>query len=532
ALALLHAAVANAQEVDSSKPRGGAVVAALGLEDFSPDAIMDASGHAPEYRRSHDSKPVDGQQHIQPNSNRNFKTYDKQAAPRGAIAEAAAPEGGDEAQGDISIDDRIAKIQKWLSSPYKPRKSIRRPSNTDNQQQQQPGGGAGGGTPRHDVYHDPCARIASSSTCSGGGVPAVKGAAGDGVSGGEDEDEEEDCDADTMEAQRAWGRVRTKMTDREFHDGLSRILLKARDGHLSYDADCFRAFRFQHGFFMSHVVRDSKTIVKVHSAAPYFPYQNGVKEDILNCDVLTIDGRDAVDYIQDCADRHVPMSMFNAVLATPQYRSGTADFFLSGKFSERFTLPTEKSLMFTFRCPTNKNLRLNVKWVGFYTHEQTKPFTNADSYFTANCVKNIDDLFGNEDDEGKVGRGRSKMEKQEDAEKKDITELKSTLRDLLFSQSVPSGPADTVVTGPAPDSPPSGVHPLTNNGASLPPLSPAKELSKSVDEIVSKLDMISSEQLPVVKFYGGYGGRVSELNRGMSVLPFKELYEGKHGITA
>lgn len=98
------------------------------------------------------------------------------------------------------------------------------------------------------------------------------------------------------------------MNDREFHDGISKILLRTRDGHLSYDANCFRAFRFQHGFFMSHIVRDGKPVIKVHSVTPYFPYQNGVKEDILNCDVLAIDGRDAVDYIQDWADRYISMS--------------------------------------------------------------------------------------------------------------------------------------------------------------------------------------------------------------------------------
>lgn len=148
-----------------------------------------------------------------------------------------------------------------------------------------------------------------------------QGAAGDGVASVREaekkqlgEEEKEDLaeddgdDAKILEAQRAWGGVRTKMTDREFHDGISRILLRARDGHLSYDADCFRAFRFQHGFFMSHVVRDGKTVIKVHSVAPYFPYQNGVTEDILNCDVLTIEGRNAVDYIQDWADRYISMS--------------------------------------------------------------------------------------------------------------------------------------------------------------------------------------------------------------------------------
>ncbi|KAF9579948.1 hypothetical protein BGW38_003587, partial [Lunasporangiospora selenospora] len=38
-------------------------------------------------------------------------------------------------------------------------------------------------------------------------------------------------------------RVATNsLADREFHGGISEILIKASDGHLSYDANCFRAF--------------------------------------------------------------------------------------------------------------------------------------------------------------------------------------------------------------------------------------------------------------------------------------------------
>lgn len=232
------------------------------------------------------------------------------------------------------------------------------------------------------------------------------------------------------------------------------------------------------------------------------------------------------------------MHRFNAALATPQYRSGTADFFLPGKFSERFTLPTEKSLNFSFRCPSNRNPRLDVKWVGFYTHEQSKPFTNAESYFTSTCIKDAADLYGDEDDGEGQGRDRSKLEKekQEDAEKKDISELKSSLRELLMQSATPApGPSDFKIAGPLPDFPPQELRPPVKDGIATPTLpltSSEEDLSKHVEEIASKLDMISSERLPVVKFYDDYGGRVSEMSRAMGALPIKELYQGKHGISA
>ncbi|KAF9545820.1 hypothetical protein EC957_010448 [Mortierella hygrophila] len=611
ALALLHA-IANALDVGSqsnSKSRSGAeratraeAAVALGLEDFSPDTIMDPLGHAPVYS-SPNNKParhntqsngdtsngnniIDS---ITDNNNIDINSSDREAPLQSATSDF---------RGGPLADDRIAKAQQWLNSPRPPRKQTRRPPNPD---------GRGGTAPRHDVNQDPCARVGSGleggpisydliKACLDSDfgfqaevrqdtVDTVKSLISSfyvfedlaahpprdesvqhlsfqpvelikeidawveqskvSATAMDDKQEAKDDDVDTkiLEAQRAWGGIHTKMTDREFHDGISRILLKARDGHLSYDADCFRAFRFQHGFFMSHVVRDGRPVIKVHSVAPYFPYQNGVKEDILNCDVLAVDGRDAVDYIQDWADRHISMSKdgnvrFNAALATPQYRSGTADFFLPGKFSERFTLPTEKSLSFSFRCPSNRNLTLNVRWVGFYTHEQSKPFTNAESYFTSNCIKDAADLYGYEDDDEGQGRDRSKLEKekQEDSEKKDISELKSSLRELLMQSATPApSPSDSKIAGPLLDFLPLEPHPPVTDGVATPTLpltSAEKDLSKHVDEIVSKLDMISSERLPVVKFYDDYGGRVSEMSRAMGALPFKELYQGKHGISA
>ncbi|KAG0298453.1 hypothetical protein BGZ98_000203 [Dissophora globulifera] len=327
----------------------------------------------------------------------------------------------------------------------------------------------------------------------------------------------------------------TPMTHREFHDGLSRILSKARDGHLSYDADCFRAFRFQHGFFMSHVVRSNTTVLKVHSVTPYFQAVNDVEEDILNCDVVSIAGMDAVQYIQDWADQRVSMSKdanvrFNAALVTPQYRAGTVDFFIPGKFGERFMLPEESSLMFSFHCPGHPPtdlLTVDVKWVGFYTHDHSRPFTDAESYYDINCIKPREESFGS-------GGDKTRLEKeQQDPEQKDIADLKWALHDLLSEHSplplaspVSAATETETAAAPAP-------------AATTPPTAPVVEPSRpaddaknlDVEEILVKLDMISSEELPVVKFYDDYGGRLGEMNMAAAVV-YKELYQGQHGISA
>ncbi|KAG0329741.1 hypothetical protein BGZ99_000476 [Dissophora globulifera] len=326
----------------------------------------------------------------------------------------------------------------------------------------------------------------------------------------------------------------TPMTHREFHDGLSRILSKARDGHLSYDADCFRAFRFQHGFFMNHVVRGNTTVLKVHSVTPYFQAVNDVEEDILNCDVVSIAGRDAAEYIQDWADQRVSMSKdanvrFNAALVTPQYRAGTIDFFIPGKFSERYMLPEESSLMFSFHCPGHPPtdlLTVDVKWVGFYTHDHSRPFTDAESYYDSNCIKPREESFGS-------GGDKTRLEKEQDPEQKDIADLKWALHDLLSEHSplplaspVSAAPETETAAAPAPAATTPPIAPVVE------PSSPANDARNvDVEEILVKLDMISSEELPVVKFYDDYGGRLGEMNMAAAVV-YKELYQGQHGISA
>lgn len=351
-----------------------------------------------------------------------------------------------------------------------------------------------------------------------------------------------------------------KMTDRAFHDGLSRILAKARDGHLSYDADCFRAFRWQQGFFMNHVVRDNKVVLKVHSVTPNLAEATGLQQDLLNCDVVSIDGQNAVEYIQSWADAQVSMSKdtnvryaeglvycvleprrqqdslysftlffllrFNAALASPQYRPGFVDFFIPGKFGERYSLPAESSLSFVFKCPGQLPIKTNVKWLGFYTRLQSKPFQDTKSYFAINCMSQ-DGLTYDRDEFNPI---RSKIEQEEiKEEERTILELRTRLRDKV---SHPNTKIDGLSDIPT-DSPPKTAQdgPVDHSRQEIP--TPQDTLKpQTVEEILSQLDMLTAEKLPVVKFYDDFGGRPSELSQSSSGANFKELYKGAHDITA
>ncbi|KAG0353969.1 hypothetical protein BG005_006828 [Podila minutissima] len=323
----------------------------------------------------------------------------------------------------------------------------------------------------------------------------------------------------------------SKMTDRAFHDGLSRILAKARDGHLSYDADCFRAFRWQQGFFMSHVARDSKVVLKVHSVTPSLAEATGLQQDLLNCDVVSIEGQDAAEYIQQWADAQVSVSKdanvrFNAALASPQYRPGFVDFFIPGKFGERYSLPPESSLEYTFKCPGQLPIKTSVKWLGLYTRVQSKPFHDIKSYFAANCMS----PEGLSYDQDEVNTGRSKIEQNDIKDEEwTILQLRSRLRDMLSHSNteteVPSDiPADSLPNAPQ-DAPVDHSKPETPMPEDTPKL-------QSVEEIFTQLDMLTNEKLPIVKFYDDFGGRPSELSQSSSGATFKELFKGAHDIAA
>ncbi|KAF9928322.1 hypothetical protein BGZ67_007067 [Mortierella alpina] len=267
------------------------------------------------------------------------------------------------------------------------------------------------------------------------------------------------------------------MTHREFHDGLSSILGKARDGHLSYDADCFRPFEFKLGFYMSHFVRDGKTVLKVHAVDPYFAETNRLNQDILNCDVVKIGGKNAADYIQQWADKHVseskdPNVRFNMALVRPKYSTLDSDSYLYGSFAQQFKLPEGPSLAFEFQCPGYfffwpvAPIKANVKWTASY---RGQPFRDTLSYYKANCIK--PDFDGSE-----IGNEQGL---------KDNTEK-------MFGQDTP----------------------------------------KKADEKMTQLSQFTSQQLPVVKYYDDHGSGTQDVDWTPDATSVRELYRGKQGISA
>ncbi|KAF9288260.1 hypothetical protein BGZ68_000545 [Mortierella alpina] len=297
----------------------------------------------------------------------------------------------------------------------------------------------------------------------------------------------------------------TPMTHREFHDGISRILVKARDGHLSYDADCFRAFEFKLGFYISHIVRDGRTVLKVHYVEPYFAETNRLYKDIRNCEVVKIGGQNAADYIQQWADKHVyvskdPNVRFNAALARPVYSTLTSDTFLLGSFGQQFKLPEEPSLSFEFQCPGYflfwpvAPIKADVRWTASYNHQ---PFTDTSSYYEANCIKP-----GFDDNE------------------------------VVSSQDGHSANAASEPQTPPEAAPPQKASTVSSNAKDNTDKKDAQDARKKVDETLTTLSQFTSEQLPVVKYYDDHGSVTEDVDWTPDAASVRELYRGRQGISA
>ncbi|KAG0212894.1 hypothetical protein BGX28_005356 [Mortierella sp. GBA30] len=320
------------------------------------------------------------------------------------------------------------------------------------------------------------------------------------------------------------------MTHREFHDGLSGIILRAHDEHFSYNADCFRAFKFRLGFIMENVVRDGQTVLKVREADHSFGVENNIIYHIYNCDVVTIGGKDAVEYVQDWADSHTAVSKdpnvrFNGALST-QLMDG---FYRLGWFGEQSMLPDEPSLVFEFQCPGRQDLlKADVKWVA--TYAPSEQFRSTSSYYNVNCIKPKFASQGssNESEEDKLKGPPS--DKEKDADQRTIRELKLALRDLLMRIDKTSAEHRSSVQGPSE----SLAAPRSRHGVSMSnnnPMEPEQDVPKKAKEILTQLDLISPPQLPLLKFYDIPGKGVDD-NWKSDSKTYTELYKGPYDINA
>ncbi|KAG0225447.1 hypothetical protein BGW42_004438 [Actinomortierella wolfii] len=190
--------------------------------------------------------------------------------------------------------------------------------------------------------------------------------------------------------------AQTGLTARAFHDGISKAFARARDAHLGYHATCFRQFRFKHGFIMgSDTDPDTgKTSLVVKAVLSDFPKLSSLNFNPGNCEVVTINGTPAMDYIQAWADEEVEISKdanvrYNNAIGNPIFKADANGYLTYGAFSYRKTLPSEASLKYGFRCPhlwgEEQVKDVEVKWGAHY--EGDRGILTVPQYYQAYCTE-------------------------------------------------------------------------------------------------------------------------------------------------
>ncbi|KAI1294003.1 hypothetical protein EDD11_008288 [Mortierella claussenii] len=141
--------------------------------------------------------------------------------------------------------------------------------------------------------------------------------------------------------------------DYSFHTDITKVIQTLHDAHAGYSVDCYNAFLFAQPLNLYAPTINDKQSIRV-----FKDFANRGWED---CEVLTIDGQDAMTYLTKFAttlgfskDAGVRL---NQALANQIYSHASQDFIISsGDFAERATLPDKSDVEYTLQCANHNNI--------------------------------------------------------------------------------------------------------------------------------------------------------------------------------
>ncbi|KAF9114958.1 hypothetical protein BGW39_003171, partial [Mortierella sp. 14UC] len=179
---------------------------------------------------------------------------------------------------------------------------------------------------------------------------------------------------------------RSKYTsDYQFHTDVRHAVETLRDGHASYDVECYTGYAFQQHLSLYAPVDNGVQSVRV-----FKDYQGRGYED---CIVDKIDGQPALAYIRQWATKsdacsHDVSARLNCALSHQGY-SLEDDIFVDepGAFSITTSLPDKAYIDYELRCSNKPStIRLRDEWATLPQHEFE--FNDVDSYVANVCLRN------------------------------------------------------------------------------------------------------------------------------------------------
>ncbi|CAO3569025.1 unnamed protein product [Mortierella alpina] len=177
-------------------------------------------------------------------------------------------------------------------------------------------------------------------------------------------------------------RQKTYTSDFEFHSDMHSLAISLNDAHVTYAAGCYTSVAFLQPISLYAPVIDGRQAIRV--------YDDATDQNFKDCEVVTIDGKDATPYIQAWVDKHTGYSKdagvrFNNALGSFTYSAETQTWAAkTGEFGMRGILPETAHLTYRLRCDGAKS---DVHYQAHWTVIHQLKFTDKASFLKNVCER-------------------------------------------------------------------------------------------------------------------------------------------------
>ncbi|KAF9366823.1 hypothetical protein BGX34_006092 [Mortierella sp. NVP85] len=167
---------------------------------------------------------------------------------------------------------------------------------------------------------------------------------------------------DTMAELKRIGRTRYRR-DWDFHNDLTLFAQSFQDSHSTYGPQCYTSYFFLQPLSLYAPVVNGRQTIRV--------FADETKSGLEDCEVLTINNRNARSEIQAFADKHTGFSKdagvrFNHALSNKMYWTETKLWLdAPGMFSLRLRLPETPFINYTLQCKDKKIRHVRGDWTVF-----------------------------------------------------------------------------------------------------------------------------------------------------------------------
>ncbi|KAF9567718.1 hypothetical protein EC968_003177 [Mortierella alpina] len=177
-------------------------------------------------------------------------------------------------------------------------------------------------------------------------------------------------------------RQKKYSSDFEFHSDLRALANSLNDAHVTYGAACYASIAFIQPISLYAPVVEGRQSIRVHT--------DTTDNKFNDCEVLTIDGKDAASYLQSWADKSTGYSKdaavrFNNALSSYTYAAESKTWDSKrGEFSLRAVLPESAHLTYGLRCKAAKrDVHYRAPWSVVHQLE----FTDKASFLKNVCER-------------------------------------------------------------------------------------------------------------------------------------------------